>query len=121
MSDPSTIGTGLALGRAAVGVASWLLPSLSMRILGVDPATHPAMPPILRLFGARDAAMGLAYLTAGEQERKRWLAIGMAVDAADAAAALLSGRRGGLPLRTRLGVALTATAAVVGAGLARRD
>jgi hypothetical protein len=103
---------GLAIGRCIAGAGTWLAPSLACRALGTDAEAHPPLPMVLRLFGTRDAAMGAAYLAADVQQRRNWLMLGVAVDAADAAGALLAGERSGLPTRTRMGIAVTALSAV---------
>lgn len=113
-------GEYLAVGRTLAGAGAWLAPELSAHALGTRPRLHPPLPLALRLFGVRDVAMGLAYLTAGDEERDRWLAIGMAVDTADAAAALLAARRNRLPLSSMAPIAVTALCAVAVAGWARR-
>ena len=118
---PETAARNLAIGRVVAGTGAWLLPGLSTRILGGATTGPSALPMVLRLFGARDLAMGAAFLTADRVEQQRWLAIGMAVDAADAAAAVLAARRGTMPARIALPVAATAVAAVAVAAWARRS
>ena len=116
---PEAAARNLAVGRTVAGAGAWLLPRFSARMLGGSAATGTVLPLVLRLFGARDFAMGAAYLTAEPREQERWLAIGMAVDAADAVAALAAARRQTMPKRIALPVAATAIAAVAVAGWAR--
>jgi hypothetical protein len=87
----------LAALRVVIGVAAWLAPRQSGKGFGLDPAANPQAPYLGRLFGARDVALGIGTLQATGEARKQWLRIGVAVDAADAAAALAAGRGGYLP------------------------
>jgi disulfide bond formation protein DsbB len=83
----------LSLGRIAVGLCAWLAPSLFGRALRLE---HTDNAYVARLFGARDAALGIGTLTAHGEARRSWLLAGIACDAADAAAAALGGRAGSL-------------------------
>ena len=75
---------------------------------------------MLRLFGARDVALGVGVLGAPTAvERDRWLALGMAIDAADAAACLVAGNRKQLRWRAAVMGAVTACAAIALAQHAR--
>lgn len=112
-------GRLLALLRIAAGTGAWVAPEMAGVALGVKQGAHPPLPFVLRLFGSRDVAMGAGYLTAAPADRDRWLALGMAVDAADAAGALLAGRKGLMPERVMWPAALTALAAVALAARAR--
>ena len=87
----------LAILRVGVGGASWFTPNLAGRAFGLDPKANLQAPYIARLFGVRDAAIGVGTLQAQGEARKQWLQIGIACDLADAAAALIAGRRGYLP------------------------
>ena len=117
---PEGAALGLAVGRTAAGASAWLAPGLAAGVLGAGRGVHPPLALALRLFGARDFAMGVAYLTAGAGERDRWLQIGMAVDAADALAAALASRSGAVDKRAAAAVVTTALAAVATAAWARR-
>lgn len=110
-------GEALAVGRIAVGAAAWLMPQLSARVMGLP--TGPATTLGLRLFGARDIAVGIGYLQSEAAERDRWLLLGMGMDGADAVAALAAGTRGGVPWRNALLIVVSATAAVATAADAR--
>ena len=100
---------GLAAARIAAGAGAWLLPGLAARIIGVQPT--PATSLILRLFGARELAVGVAYLQADEDKRQRLLLVGMGMDGADGVASLIAGKQGGL----RWGRAVALTFAAAGA------
>jgi hypothetical protein len=105
------------LGRLVIGIAAWLLPNLTARLFGVRPKDNPQASFVTRLFGVRDAALGVAQMQlTGEARRATWQ-LGIAVDAADAAAAMIAGRKGTLSKPAALlaaGVALGA----VGMGVA---
>lgn len=103
----------LAAGRIGFGVGGWLTPGIGARVLGIDPKAQPAAVFLVRLFAARDLAMGVGQAAAQEGEAKRWLALGAAVDALDGAAALLAVRRRQIPVFNGVAIALTAAAAVV--------
>ena len=108
--------TTLSLARSAVGAAAWAAPEFSLKAGMLDPAA-PESPYLLRLFGARDAALGLVTLLAAPEHKASLLMVGVGVDAADTAAAVraLQHRR----LGTATGVTLAAAAAaalLTGAG-----
>ena len=117
---PEAAARYLAVGRSVAGAGAWLLPRLSGRMMGDTSGGGSVVPFVLRLFGVRDVAIGAAYLTADRTEQRRWLAIGMAVDAADAGAAVLAARRGVMPARVAVPIAATALTAAAVAGWARR-
>ena len=108
--------------RAGAGAAAWIAPGLTGRVLGMDASGSSPVRFVLRLFGARDLAMGAAVLSArNERELDRWVSLGMAVDAADAAACLLAGARQQVPRRTAVLGALSATTAIAVAARARQS
>jgi hypothetical protein len=116
---------GLIGTRAAIGAGAWLAPRLSARLFGLDPVANPQAPYLGRLFGARDVALAVG-LTGSEEQRARWLRIGVACDLADAVAGVLAGRRGELPRHatvlvtaTALGAAAMGIAALQGPQAAR--
>lgn len=114
------LGWVLSVLRMGAGAGAWVAPHTAMRILGVHHRGRTALPLVLRLFGARDFAMGLSYLRATPAQQDRLLLLGMGVDAADAAATALAYRRRELPARLALPFAATAIAAVGVAAVARR-
>ena len=122
-----TAGTGPDLGRVLsilrilAGGAVWAAPQAAVKVLGDRVPARTSLPLVLRLFGARDLTMGLGYLQAAPHERDRLLKIGMGVDAADAAAALVAHRRGQLPASLAIPFAVTAAVAVLTAAVARRQ
>src|SRR4051794_2970905 len=98
----------LAMLRLAIGVGAWVAPNLAGRLFGLDPAANPQAPYLARLFGIRDVALALGTLQSAGEARRQWLQLGVACDAADAAAAVLGGRSG----------YLSAATAVLGGGTA---
>ena len=119
-NTPEGAGLGLAAGRTAAGLGAWVAPRIAAQVIGAGRGAGPSLSLALRLFGARDLAIGVAYLTAGAAERDRWLRIGMAVDAADALAAALAARSGAVDRRAAAAVVSTALAAVATAAWVRR-
>jgi hypothetical protein len=83
--------------RIVIGASAWLTPRLAAKSFGLKPTDNPQAPYLGRLFGARDVALGVGTMQATGESRRQWLTIGVAVDAADAVAALAAGRAGYLP------------------------
>ena len=110
---------GLAAGRIAASAGAWLLPGLAARIIGVQPT--PATALILRLFAARELAVGIAYLQADADKRQRLLLVGMAMDGADGIASLIAGKQGGLRWTRAVVLTLAAGAAVATAAQVRNS
>ncbi len=107
--------TSLSLARIVVGAAAWAAPEFSLKA-GMLDATAPQSPYLLRLFGARDVALGAATLFAAPEHKPAMLKLGLGVDSADAAAALHALSQGQLSKPT--GVALAAMAgSAVAAGI----
>jgi hypothetical protein len=107
--------TSLSLARIAIGAAAWAAPELSLRA-GMLDAHAPESPYLLRLFGARDVALGAVTLFAAPEHKPALLRVGLAVDAADAGAAVMALRS--RRLSTRTGAVLTGAAgAAMVAGL----
>jgi hypothetical protein len=82
--------------RAAVGALTWLAPRLAARLFGIDADANPQLPYVARLFAIRDLALAAGLQSSSGDALRLWVRIGMACDAADAAAGLLAGRRGEL-------------------------
>jgi hypothetical protein len=105
--------TQLASLRLAIGVGAWAAPDVTGKLFGLDPAGNPQASYLGRLFAVRDLALGVGTLASDTSARKLWLQLGVVCDVADAAAAVLTHRRGVLPTwATALltGVALSAAA-----------
>jgi hypothetical protein len=116
MSYATDQTTSLSIARIVIGAASWVAPETALR-LGLMNPSGPSSPFILRMFGAREVALGAVTLMAGPSTRPAMLKVGMAVDSADAAAGVLAIRSGAL--RPAVGAAMTGMAiAAIAAGAA---
>jgi Domain of unknown function (DUF4267) len=104
----------LAGVRMAIGTSAWATPRLAGKAFGLDADANPQSPYLARLFGVRDIALGIGALTTTGESQRRWLALGLLCDAADAAAGVLAGRGGYLP---KLPTVLVTGTALVAAGL----
>jgi hypothetical protein len=82
-------------------------------MFGLDPANNPQAAYVGRLFGARDVALAFGLGASSGAQRALWLRVGLACDLADAAAGVLAGRRGELPLSAAVLVTATAIGAAV--------
>lgn len=89
-------------------MTAYARPDLAARAFGIDPDEGSALPSAVRLFGAREAVMGVATYLASGPELRRWLLLGAAVDGLDVATVAIGARAG------RLG----GTTIAVGGGLA---
>jgi hypothetical protein len=113
MDNDQTIRS-LAGIRVAIGTSAWATPRLAGKAFGLDADGNPQSPYLARLFGVRDIALGIGTLTTTGESQRRWLALGMLCDAADAAAGVLAGRAGYLP---KVPTVLVTGVALVAAGL----
>jgi len=90
-----------------VGTLSWAAPSLSAKVFGFDPdRTEPI---VTQLFGARECALAVATAASEGEVRRKVLALGIAIDTADAVASAIQIRRGAFSNQAKL---LTAAGAV---------
>jgi len=99
---------GLALGRIAVGATALASPSLAAKLFRLDLARNPQLQYMSRLFGSREIALGAITLLARGTARRKLIALGMAVDGADAYAGYDAMRSGSVP--QSVGFFLTAPA-----------
>ncbi|WCB94751.1 hypothetical protein DSM104299_03490 [Baekduia alba] len=113
--------TSLAIARLAVGGSAFATPRQAGRAFGLDADGNPQAPYLARLFGARDAALGVGLLTSSGDAQRQWLMIGAGCDAADALAAVAGGRAGYLPKASATLLTAVALSAVAWAALALRD
>lgn len=113
--------TSLAISRLAVGGSAFATPRLAGKAFGLDAEANPQSPYLARLFGVRDAALGIGILTSEGDARRQWLLIGVACDAADAVAGVAGGRAGYLPKATAAVVTAVALGAVALGALAVRE
>lgn len=98
-----TLIQSFGAARMAVGAVSWISPSLSAHLFGLDRTSR--QPIVTQLFGARDFALGLLTATAPAPARQQVLRTGVAIDAADTVACLRQMRAGTLSPQAMLLVA----------------
>ena len=109
--------TLLSLARIAVGTAAWIAPEMSLKA-GMLDHTAPQSPFMMRLFGVRDAALGAITLMATPAAKPALLKVGLAVDAADAAAAVRALQHGQVKPPAGMAMAGVALAADVAGAVA---
>lgn len=85
---------GLSVARIVIGLLALVSPSLSAKAFRLDSANNPQLSYMLRMFGSREIALGVATLAAPAKLRTPMVIAGIAVDGADAAAGALAGRDG---------------------------
>ena len=100
--------TGLSLGRIVIGAASVANPALAAKAFGLDVVANPQTTFVMRLFGAREIALGAATLASSGRGRAGMVLLGMGVDGADAYAGLVGPKVDGLDQRS--GMVMTAVA-----------
>lgn len=108
--------TGVALGRLALGVGAFARPDLAAGAFQLDARANPQLPYMTRLFATREIALGALTLLAPGSARRNLTMVGIAVDAADAAAGYLGMASGQVSRKAGLGMIVPALGAVV-AGL----
>ncbi|CAA9323185.1 MAG: hypothetical protein AVDCRST_MAG34-1561 [uncultured Nocardioidaceae bacterium] len=107
--------TSLSLARIAVGAAAYAVPERSLKAMMLD-HTHHEAPFLMRIFGIRDLALGVATLLARPEHKPALVRLGMLVDAGDAGAGALALRAHAV--KPALGAVLTGVpASAVVAGL----
>ncbi|MGB0099377.1 MAG: DUF4267 domain-containing protein [Nocardioides sp.] len=107
---------GLSLGRIAVGAVAVANPAMAAKTFQLDAVTNPQVPYVLRLFGAREIALGIVTLLVSGKTRRAVIGVGVAVDAADAATGYLALQDGTVSKKTAFTLMLPAAGAV-GSGL----
>lgn len=88
---------GLALGRIVIGATALASPDLAAKMFRLDLARNPQLPYLMRMFGSREIALGALTLVAKGKARRKLVALGMAVDGADAFAGYDAMRSGSVP------------------------
>jgi hypothetical protein len=113
--------TNLARARVAVGVAALAAPRIAARVSGTGQGADAGRDYVIRMFAAREIALGAGYLLGGDDAvRRHWARLGLAVDALDVFSALRT--RPGLPLWvTAGGVGVAGAAAGIGAAKVVRE
>jgi hypothetical protein len=112
--NPTGVLNLLAAGRILIAAAALALPRQFARLIGV--ADSPELTFMTRVYGVRALAMGLAYLTGGQNERHRWKRFGLLVDTTDTASGIVHVLRRDVGLRASLSMlALSASYTLIGA------
>jgi hypothetical protein len=105
--------TGLALGRIAIGVGALASPDLATKLFRLDGANNPQLPYMTRMFGSREIALGAVTLVSKGAARRKLVALGIAVDGADAFAGYEAMRTGAVNNQTGVGLVVPAVGAVL--------
>jgi len=105
--------TGLALGRIVIGLTALVSPDAAAKLFRLDAARNPQLAYMSRLFGSREVVLGGITLLATGTTRRKLVAVGMAVDAADGFAGYDAMRAGLVGRSTGLGLTIPAVGAVV--------
>lgn len=109
--------TGLSLGRILIGIGALFAPSTTAKLFGLDPTANPQLGIFGRMFGAREIALGAVTLVSRGSLRRNLTAVGISVDAADAASGVLEIGAGGMP-KVQGGALVGVALGAVGAGVA---
>jgi uncharacterized protein DUF4267 len=88
---------GLALGRIVIGATALASPDRAAKMFRIDMARNPQLGYMMRMFGSREIALGALTLLAKGKARRKLVALGMAVDGADAFAGYDAMRSGSVP------------------------
>ena len=104
---------GLAAARVAIGGVALAAPALGTRLFRLDPEANPQLPYMTQLFGSREIVLGAAVLLTRGTTRRNLIVAGIAVDAADAAAAWFAGEARAVDRQTAMALTAPAAAAVV--------
>jgi hypothetical protein len=110
----------LARGRVLLGAAAFVLPGLTVRVLGLGRGSDAGRDVVTRMFAAREIVLGAGYLLSRERQRRQWARLGLVVDGLDTVTALRS--RKDLPLWVSAGTtAATGACTALGAAKVTRD
>jgi hypothetical protein len=114
---------GIGLGRAAMGAAVLARPAALPGLLGVDSVTSARLDWVLRMFAARDAALGLgaAWVALTGGAVRPWLVAQAVGDGTDAAVFALAASRGQVPAGRGYAMAAFAGSGVLGGLALLRD
>lgn len=105
--------TGLALGRIAIGVSALASPDLASKLFRLDGPGNPQLPYMTRMFASREIALGVVTLASKGSARRRLVALGIAVDGADAFAGYDAMRTGAVDNSVGIGLTAPAVGAVI--------
>ena len=78
--------------RVTLGLTAYVVPARAARLFGIDPDESPAMDGAVRLFGAREVALGLGLVGGTRAGISRWLALGVLADGLDVLTVVLGAR-----------------------------
>lgn len=110
----SSLVPAFVAARMGVGALSWASPSLAARVFGLD--LDSKQPIVTQLFGAREFGLAVATATTSGEERRRVLALGVAIDSVDFVACVIQMRKGAFSTQAKLMTAAgAATFALAGA------
>lgn len=87
-------------GRITVGVGSWIAPAIASKAMGFYGPPDGGQAYMLRLFGVREIALGVATARCASASQANLLAVGSTIDLADTLAAILGIRSGRIAKRT---------------------
>jgi hypothetical protein len=105
--------TGLAWGRIVIGAIAVASPDLAGKLFQLDTDANPQLGYMSRMFGSREIALGAITLVAKGAARRKLVAVGIAVDGADAFAGVEAARTGAVSRSTGIGLTVPAVGAMV--------
>lgn len=105
--------TGLALGRVAIGAAALASPDLASKLFRLDGANNKQLPYMTRMFASREIALGAITLASSGAARRKLVALGIAVDGADAFAGYDAMRTGAVDNSVGIGLTIPAVGAII--------
>lgn len=105
--------TGLALGRVAIGAAALASPDLASKLFRLDGANNKQLPYMTRMFASREIALGAITLVSSGAARRKLVALGIAVDGADAFAGYDAMRTGAVDNSVGIGLTIPAVGAII--------
>lgn len=109
--------TGLSLGRIALGATAIAAPDLALKLFQLDGRANLQLPYMTRMFASREIALGTITLLAPRGARKSIVAMGMAVDGADAFAGYDAWQSGSVSRSTGTMLMIPAVGAVLAGAL----
>lgn len=105
--------TGLALGRIAIGVGALVSPDLASKLFRLDGPANRQLPYMTRMFASREIALGAVTLASRGAARRKLVALGIAVDGADAFAGIDAMRTGSVTSSVGIGLTVPAVGAMI--------
>ena len=102
---------GLSLGRIGIGALSLVSPETAARMFQLDAQANPQVPYVMRLFGAREVALGVVTLFARGRALKALAGVGVMVDLADAGTGYLAMQEGAVSRKTAMTLVVPALGA----------